>query len=55
MAQQYRSDANGGSEWFSTRNVISFGAGALLTSGSDAHRAALRGSGDRLAAEHGGH
>ncbi len=31
MAQQYRSDANGGSEWFSTRNVISFGAGALLT------------------------
>jgi hemerythrin superfamily protein len=31
MAQQYRSDANGGSEWLSTRNVISFGAGALLT------------------------
>jgi hemerythrin superfamily protein len=31
MAQQYRSDANGGSEWLSIRNVISFGAGALLT------------------------
>ncbi len=31
MGQAWRSHSDGGTEWFSTRNVLSFGAGALLT------------------------